>query len=58
MFPLIGIFMVGIAGGVGAKVGTDVVYPWVKDKAEKVLDSCKGATYSCEEETVDFNEEK
>jgi len=60
MFPLVGVFMVGLAGGVGAKIGTDVVYPWVKDKVEKAWEVCKCADCNCivcecSKEDIDFN---
>ena len=33
MLPLLGVFVAGATAAVGAKVGTDVVYPWMKGRA-------------------------
>ena len=35
-FPLVGVFALGIVGAVGAKVGTDHVYPWMVKRIDSV----------------------
>lgn len=35
-FPVIGVFALGIVGAVGAKIGTDHVYPWLIKSVDSV----------------------
>ena len=47
-FPIVAAFSLGVIGAVGAKVGTDHVYPWliknvdsVKNKLTKVISEAR-----------------
>ena len=35
-FPIVGVFALGIVGAVGAKVGTDHVYPWLVKRIDSI----------------------